>query len=102
MYVWIPFCAFFLQYLLYPTFYPQKAIPPDKKLDSSANNILQLEGSEFDISTLPKTRICVLQGTVQHAESDGDLAKFGDYQPMWDVTRGKAGGAQSEEDMNVA
>lgn len=48
---------------------------------------------------MPKTRICVLQGKVEHTESDGELASFGHYKPMWDVTRGKAGGAASEEDM---
>jgi len=48
---------------------------------------------------MPKTRISVLQGTVQHTDADDELASFGDYKPMWDVTRGKAGGAESEEDM---
>ena len=56
-------------------------------------------GGKIDMSDLPKTKICVLQGTVQHAESDDELATFGDYEPMWDVTRGKAGGAQSDDDM---
>jgi len=48
---------------------------------------------------MPRTRISVLQGTVQHADADNELATFGDYRPMWDVTIGKAGGAESEEDM---
>jgi hypothetical protein len=48
---------------------------------------------------MPKTRINVLQGKVQHIEADDELASFGNYKPMWDVTRGKAGGAGSEEDM---
>jgi hypothetical protein len=48
---------------------------------------------------MPKTRISVLQGTVQHTEADDELASFGDYTPMWDVTKDKTGGARSEEDM---